>query len=213
MGLNLLSDGKEEQARLHISEALKMHDNFDFTDYVIMLKRLLHTYFKDADRENIDRAVMSYLRIIKNTYTNASFQKVVSELIDAIQEKIEMSNRGMSQIEVLTATAILSVLLVPMLFMMMYSNRAVYRSSNDITASTLAISKMEELKSLPYFQLENLLLGLPANNKDRIDRPDAARFIRGPFESYPEKPDISEPPCIKMVLQYFTVILSLIFSE
>ena len=88
LGLNLLSDGKEEQARLHISEALKMHDNFDFTDYVIMLKGLLHTYFKDADRENIDRAVMSYLRIIKNTYTNASFQKVVGELIDAIQEKM-----------------------------------------------------------------------------------------------------------------------------
>ena len=54
-----------------------------------------------------------------------------------------MSNRGMSLVEVLTATAILSVLLVPMLFMMIYSNRAVYRSSNDITASTLAISKME----------------------------------------------------------------------
>ena len=88
LGLNLLSEGKEEQARLHISEALKMHDNFDFTDYVIMLKGLLHTYFKDADRENIDKAVMSYLKIIKNSYTNASFQKVVGELIDAIQEKI-----------------------------------------------------------------------------------------------------------------------------
>ena len=69
-----------------------------------------------------------------------------------------MNNRGMSLVEVLTATAILSVLLVPMLFMMMYSNRAVYRSSNDITATTLAISKMEELKSLPYFQLENFVL-------------------------------------------------------
>lgn len=104
-----------------------------------------------------------------------------------------MSNRGMSLIEVLAATAILSVLLVPILFMMLYSNRAVYRSSNDITASTLAISKMEELKSLPYFQLENLLLGLPANNEDRINYPDATRFVRGPFEKYPERPDISEP--------------------
>ena len=104
-----------------------------------------------------------------------------------------MNNRGLSLIEVLTATAILSVLLVPMLFMMMYSNRTVYRSSNDITATTLAMSKMEELKSLPYFQLENLLLGLPANSQDRIDRPDAARFVRGPFESYPERPDINEP--------------------
>mgnify|MGYP001178941995 FL=1 len=108
-----------------------------------------------------------------------------------------MSNRGMSLVEVLTATAILSILLVPMLFMMMYSNRAVYRSSNDITATTLAISKMEELKSLPYFQLENLLLGLPASSQDRINRPDAARFVRGPFESYPEKPDISEPSIYK----------------
>ena len=50
---------------------------------------------------------------------------------------------------------------------------------------------------MPYFQLENLLLGLPANNQDRIDRPDAARFIRGPFEDYPEKPDISEPAIYK----------------
>lgn len=104
-----------------------------------------------------------------------------------------MNNRGLSLIEVLAATAILSVLLVPILFMMLYSNRAVYRSSNDITASTLAISKMEELKSLPYFQLENLLLGLPANNQDRINYPDATRFITGPFEQYPERPDISEP--------------------
>ncbi len=53
-----------------------------------MLKGLLHTYFKDADRENIDKAVISYLKIIKNSYTNASFQKVVGELIDAIQEKM-----------------------------------------------------------------------------------------------------------------------------
>ena len=115
----------------------------------------------------------------------------------------------MSLVEVLTATAILSVLLVPMLFMMMYSNRAVYRSSNDITATTLAISKMEELKSLPYFQLENLLLGLPANNQDRINRPDATRFVRGPFEDYPERPDISEPSMYKdggTVFHRFTYI-------
>ena len=120
-----------------------------------------------------------------------------------------MNNRGMSLVEVLTATAILSVLLVPMLFMMMYSNRAVYRSSNDITATTLAISKMEELKSLPYFQLENLLLGLPANNQDRIDRPDSTRFVRGPFEDYPERPDISEPSMYKdggTVFHRFTYI-------
>ena len=88
LGLNLLSEGKEKQARLHISEALQMHDNFDFADYVMMLKGLLHTYFRDTDRENIDKAVVSYLRMIKDNYTNASFQKVVNELIEAIQEKI-----------------------------------------------------------------------------------------------------------------------------
>ena len=88
VGLNLLSEGKQEKARLHISEALRMHDNFDFADYVIMLKGLLHSYVRDSDRENIDKAVMSYLTIIKNNYTNASFQKVVNELIDTMQEKI-----------------------------------------------------------------------------------------------------------------------------
>lgn len=88
LGLNLLAEGEEQQAKLHITEALRMHDNFDFTDYVMMLKGLLHTYVKDTDTEDIDKAVMSYLEMIKNNYTNPGFQKVVNELIEAIQEKI-----------------------------------------------------------------------------------------------------------------------------
>ena len=88
LGLNLLAEGEEQQAKLRITEALRMHDNFDFTDYVMMLKGLLHTYVKDTDTEDIDKAVMSYLEMIKNNYTNPGFQKVVNELIEAIQEKI-----------------------------------------------------------------------------------------------------------------------------
>ena len=88
LGLNLLSDGKDQQARLHIMEALQLHDSFDFEDYVMMLKGLLHSYIKDSDHENIDTAVIAYLQVIKNDYSNASFEKVVNELIEAIQEKI-----------------------------------------------------------------------------------------------------------------------------
>ena len=88
LGLNLLSEGQQEKARLHISGALGMHENYEFTDYVMMLKGLLHTYIKVGDREDIDKAVMSYLRTIKSEYTNASFQKVVDELIEALREKL-----------------------------------------------------------------------------------------------------------------------------
>tara|TARA_B100000674_G_scaffold494887_2_gene520646 strand:+ start:756 stop:1367 length:612 start_codon:yes stop_codon:yes gene_type:complete len=88
LGLNFLSDGQQEKARSHISEALGMHGNYDFADYVMMLKGLLHTYVRSSDRDDIDKAVMSYLSLIKNNYTNTSFQKVVDELIEALQEKI-----------------------------------------------------------------------------------------------------------------------------
>ena len=88
LGLNFLSDGQQEKARLHISEALGMHGNYDFADYVMMLKGLLHTYVRSSDRDDIDKAVMSYLGLIKNNYTNTSFQKVVDELIEALREKI-----------------------------------------------------------------------------------------------------------------------------
>ena len=69
-------------------EALQLHDSFDFEDYVMMLKGLLHSYVRDSDHENIDTAVIAYLQVIKNDYSNASFEKVVNELIEAIQEKI-----------------------------------------------------------------------------------------------------------------------------
>ena len=88
LGLNFLSDGQQEKARLHIAEALGMHGNYDFADYVMILKGLLHTYVRSSDRDDIDKAVMSYLSLIKNNYTNTSFQKVVDELIEALQEKI-----------------------------------------------------------------------------------------------------------------------------
>ncbi|MBT3785722.1 hypothetical protein HOF92_12155, partial [bacterium] len=101
-------------------------------------------------------------------------------------------NRGLSLVEILAATAVLSALLVPVLLIMRYSITATYRSSNDILAASLALSKIEELKSYPFFQLENILLGLNPEDPYRDQNPNAKKFLIGPFETFPETPDLVE---------------------
>lgn len=94
--------------------------------------------------------------------------------------------------ELLAAVAVLSALIVPVLLIMRFSTTATYRSSNDILAASLALSKIEELKSYPFFQLENILLGLHPNDPYRDLNPNVQRFMTGPFETNPEQPDIVE---------------------
>lgn len=107
--------------------------------------------------------------------------------------EIKHSNRaGFSLVELLAAVAVLSALLVPILLIMRFSTTATYRSSNDILAASLALSKIEELKSYPFFQLENILLGLHPNDPYRDQNPNVQRFLIGPFETNPEQPDIVE---------------------
>lgn len=98
--------------------------------------------------------------------------------------------RGLSLVEVLAATALMSMLLVPIFLMMQFSTASVYRSTNDILASSLAIAKIEELRSLPYHQVENILLGLPF---DDTSRETGSGRLFGPFEPVPARPDIAEP--------------------
>lgn len=115
-----------------------------------------------------------------------------------------MSKRkGLSLIEILAATAVMTALLVPMLLLYSYSTTTVYRSSNDITATSLAISKMEEIRALPYFKVENILMGLDPDDPARINHPDAVRFVRGPFEPSPRIPDIAEPNFYKSASTMF----------
>jgi prepilin-type N-terminal cleavage/methylation domain-containing protein len=97
--------------------------------------------------------------------------------------------KGFSLIEVLVAVAVMTALLVPILLIFQFSTKATYRSTNDILATSLAMSKMEELKSLPYYKLENILLGLHVEDSTR----DPNALITGPFERSPEMPDIAEP--------------------
>ena len=94
--------------------------------------------------------------------------------------------------ELLAAVAVLSALLVPILLIMRFSSTATYRSSNDILAASLALSKIEELKSYPFFQLENILLGLHPEDPYRDENPNAQKYLVGPFETIPEQPDIVE---------------------
>lgn len=101
--------------------------------------------------------------------------------------------RGMSLVEVLAATALMAMMLVPIFLMMQYSSRAIYRSQNDIMATSLAIAKLDELRSLPYHKLENILLGLHPEDGSRMDGEVPRNLLVGPFEATPPRPDILEP--------------------
>jgi prepilin-type N-terminal cleavage/methylation domain-containing protein len=103
------------------------------------------------------------------------------------------NKRAFTLVELLVAIAVMSSLLVPVFLIMQYSSRTIYRSTNDILATSLAMSKMEELKSLPYTHLENVLLGLAADDPRAEEYRQSWRYIRGPFEEYPPMPDIAEP--------------------
>lgn len=101
--------------------------------------------------------------------------------------------QGVSLVEVLVASAILAALLVPVFLIFQFSTRSVYRSTNDILATSLAMSKMEELKSLPYFKLENILLGLHPDDPYRLSNTLPPQQLTGPFEQNPPLPAIAEP--------------------
>lgn len=87
-GLNFLSEGDQKAAREYITTALSMHNQFEFSEYVMMLKGLLHTYVQKDDRDQLDKAVMNYLRVIQGQYTDMGFQRAINEFIDALQEKL-----------------------------------------------------------------------------------------------------------------------------
>lgn len=109
-----------------------------------------------------------------------------------IKRATRFHRQGMTLIEILAALAVMSAMLVPLMLIIRYSSTTTYRSSNDIVATSLAMSKMEELKSYPFFQLENILLGLNPDDPYRIEHPEASRYLRGPFETWPERPDVVE---------------------
>ncbi|MCJ8346059.1 prepilin-type N-terminal cleavage/methylation domain-containing protein [bacterium] len=117
-----------------------------------------------------------------------------------------MNKRGMTLVEVLAALAVLSALLVPIFLMISFSSKTVYRSTNDILAASVALERIEKLRSMPYFKIENVLLGL---NEDVIERPPSSRILFGPFENYQEQPDIIQPNCYnsgKVVFQCYTYL-------
>ena len=39
-------------------------------------------------RDQLDKAVMNYLRVIQGQYTDMGFQRAINEFIDALQEKL-----------------------------------------------------------------------------------------------------------------------------
>ncbi|MBW7875355.1 MAG: hypothetical protein H3C47_05145 [Candidatus Cloacimonetes bacterium] len=100
--------------------------------------------------------------------------------------------RGLSLVEVLAATALMAMLLVPIFLMLQYSTKAIYRSQNDIMATSLAVSKIEELRSFPFHKLENILLGLHPEDGSRLDGEVPRNLLVGPFEMSPPRPDIVE---------------------
>ncbi|PCJ21251.1 MAG: hypothetical protein COB02_01315 [Candidatus Cloacimonadota bacterium] len=117
-----------------------------------------------------------------------------------------MNKKGMTLIEVLAALALLSALLIPIFLLISFSSKTVYRSTNDILAASVALERIEELRSLPYFKLENILLGLDEN---MTQRPPSSKVLYGPFESYQEQPDIIQPNCYNagnVVFQCFTYL-------
>lgn len=87
-GLDFLRTGDQKSAREYISTALGMHHEYDFAEYVMMLKGLLHTYVDKQDREDLDKAVLRYLQLIQGQYTQTGFQRAINELMDALKEKI-----------------------------------------------------------------------------------------------------------------------------
>ncbi|MCO4783093.1 MAG: prepilin-type N-terminal cleavage/methylation domain-containing protein [Candidatus Cloacimonetes bacterium] len=117
-----------------------------------------------------------------------------------------MTKRGMTLVEVLAALAVLSALLVPIFLMISFSSKAVYRSTNDILAASVALERIEKLRSLPYFKMENILLGFDEN---MTQRPPSSKVLFGPFETYQEQPDIVQPNCYtsgSVVFQCYTYL-------
>ncbi|PHQ57756.1 MAG: hypothetical protein COA30_02145, partial [Sulfurimonas sp.] len=84
-----------------------------------------------------------------------------------------MNKRGMTLVEVLAAMALLSALLIPIFLMISFSAKTVYRSTNDILAASVALERIEKLRSTPFYKLENILLGLDEN---MIERPPSSRI-------------------------------------
>ena len=87
-GIKLLARGQKTEARLYIERALSQHQAFDFEIYAVMLKALVHSYVKPEDLENLDQAILGYLKLIQAQYSEQGFQKVVSLLMEAVEEKL-----------------------------------------------------------------------------------------------------------------------------
>lgn len=87
-GLEKLKLGHKAEAREYILQALDMHMNFDPAIYMIFLKTLIHAYVGDEDKKQIDQAVLKYLALIKQEYSNDELAEYVNELVDKIEEKI-----------------------------------------------------------------------------------------------------------------------------
>lgn len=87
-GMDYLQSGDRDQAQVYIRRALESHQQLDFEIYVIFLKTLLHSYVKEEDKEEIDKAVLKYLELIKTRYDDNEFLKVVDQLVDVMQEKM-----------------------------------------------------------------------------------------------------------------------------
>lgn len=87
-GLEKLRQGQNAEAREYILQALDMHMNFDPAIYMIFLKTLIHAYVGDEDKKQIDTAVLKYLSLIKQEYSNDQLADYVNELVDKIEEKI-----------------------------------------------------------------------------------------------------------------------------
>jgi len=87
-GITLLAQGQKKEARLYIERALEQHHDFDFEIYAAMLKALVHSYVEPRDLENLDQAILGYLKLIQSQYTEKGFQAVVSQFMEAVEEKI-----------------------------------------------------------------------------------------------------------------------------
>lgn len=91
-GLEMLAKGRREEARGYIRHALDLHVELEHHIYVILLKTLLHSYIEEKDRADIDRAALKYLEIIRYDYDNVEFEKIVTELMKLLEDKVHYAH-------------------------------------------------------------------------------------------------------------------------
>jgi hypothetical protein len=102
-------------------------------------------------------------------------QELSLSLMSRSKRGILYNKEGLSIVEIIVATAILSFLLIGTGLMFSMTRGAIFSTGGDRSALTIAVQKMEELKALPY-EHEDLrgspspgLIHLSLNNPITVD--------------------------------------------